>query len=140
MNLCFPINDDAGAATMLYGHFASAPQFLLIDTAGTGRTVIANCDHANPYAGCNPFNALRGRQLDAIVVDAIGDDALSAMNLCGFRVYRARSRSVAENLAWMAENSLEELQVQESAAAGRCTSGESGCNCSAHHHSEEEHP
>lgn len=140
MLICFPTATEGGVESELYGHFPSAPLFLIVDSATGASCTVANCDPENPYAGCNPFSALRSRPLDAIVVDAIGDDALCAMNLCGFRVYRAESRSVAENLARIAACGLEEIRKQESAREGRCSEGESGCNCSGHHQAEGEMP
>ena len=137
MQICFPIAEDRGLESELYGHFPSAPLFLIVDSATDTAAPLANCDPESPYAGCNPFRALAGRTIDAIVVDAIGDDALSTMNLCGFRVYQARSRSLPDSLARIAKNGLDELMMQESAGAGRCVSNESGCNCSSHHHTTE---
>jgi len=135
MNICFPVLADQGLNSEIYGHFPSAPLFLIIDTAtGTTRTV-ANCDPVDPYAGCNPFSALRQEKLVAVVVDAIGDDAVRTMNLCGFKVYRALSRAVSDNVAFLANGALAEVPVMESHLEGRCSIGESVCNCSHHHHS-----
>ncbi|WP_298273419.1 NifB/NifX family molybdenum-iron cluster-binding protein [Geobacter sp.] len=138
MRLCFPINDNAGTASTVYGHFASAPRFLVVDTRDDRCTAIPNCDRNHPLSGCNPFSALRGERLDAIIVDGIGDDALRAMNLCGFPVYRAGSVTVEKNVALFDSGSLIELTVQQSHLEGRCSSGESGCNCSDHCHPTEE--
>ncbi|MBT0665136.1 nitrogenase molybdenum-iron cofactor biosynthesis protein [Geobacter pelophilus] len=134
MKFCFPIINNAGAATMIYSHFASAPQFLVIDTRNAHITVIPNCDRANPYAGCNPFSALCGQDLDAVIVDAIGDDAVRAMNMCGFKVFRAGSASVAENLTLFDTSGLTEVPVLDSHLEGRCQSGASGHSCGHHHH------
>ena len=94
MKLCFPIITGAGMESTIYGHFASAPWFLIVDTEIRQTYVLANCDEKNLYAGCNPFMALRDLNLDGIVVGGIGDDALRTMNMCGFRVYQAMSASV----------------------------------------------
>lgn len=134
MNICFPVTSDAGMDSSIYGHFASSPFFVIIDTTTRQRSTIVNCDRDNPFAGCNPFSALRGRQLDGIVVDAIGDDAVRAMNLCGFSVYQASSTSVAENLELFVNGALHEVLVQQSHLEGRCTSDESGHTCNHHRH------
>jgi len=133
MKVCFPVLSDEGAASTIYGHFASAPLFLVLDTSSGQSSVIANCAPDKPFAGCNPFSALRGRQLDGIVVDAIGDDAVRVMNLCGFKVYRAGSALVADNLELLENNALPEVMLLQSHLEGRCSTGESGCNCSHHH-------
>lgn len=134
MNVCFPVTTNTGVDSNIYGHFASSPLFMIIDTTTRQGSVIVNCDRDNPFAGCNPFSALRGRQLDGIIVDAIGDDAVRAMNLCGFSVYQASSTSVAENLKSFATGALHEILVQQSHREGRCASDESGHTCNHHLH------
>lgn len=128
MKICFPIGVDAGLDSTLYGHFASAPQFLIVDTDSSATSVVANRDADNPLGGCNPFQALGGRALDGIVVDGIGDDALRTMQLCGFRVFAAQSVAVRDNLDPFAAGQLEELQVQDSHLEGSC-SDEQGGGC-----------
>lgn len=134
MNVCFPVMADAGMESTIYGHFASAPFFVIIDTDNRRCSAIANCDRENPYAGCSPFSALRGQKLDGIVVGGIGDDSVRVMNLCGFKVYQASSESVAENVALFESSRLPEVAVLQSHLEGRCSSGESGhvCNHGSH--------
>jgi len=130
MKVCFPAIADAGMASEIYGHFASAPLFVIIDTDTGISSAIANCDRENPYAGCNPFSALTGQQLDGIVVGGIGDDSLRVMNMCGFTVHQAISASVAENVVLFSYGTLQEMAVMQSHLEGRCSNNESGCNCS----------
>jgi predicted Fe-Mo cluster-binding NifX family protein len=134
MKVCFPVIADTGMESTIYGHFSSAPFFMLIDTETRQNSTIANCDRTNPFAGCNPFSALSGRDLDAIVVGGIGDDSVRAMNICGFRIYQAGSSSVFENLALFENNSLPEVLVQQSHLEGRCSAGDGGHACNHHHH------
>ena len=130
MKVCFPAIADAGMASEIYGHFASAPLFVIIDTDTGISSAIANCDRENPYAGCNPVSALTGQHLDGIVVGGIGDDSLRVMNMCGFTVHQAISASVAENVALFSNGTLQEMAVMQSHLEGRCSNNESGCNCS----------
>jgi predicted Fe-Mo cluster-binding NifX family protein len=116
-------------ASTIYGHFASAPWFLIVDTVIRQTYVLANCDEKNPFAGCNPFIALRDRQLDGIVVGGIGDDALRTMNMCGFRVYQARSSSVQNNVELFEQHVLTEVELQNSHLEGNCTPQEGGRTC-----------
>ena len=134
MNVCFPVKTNQALQSELYGHFASAPLFLVVDTVANTCRTIANCSPDKPFAGCNPFSALRGQQLDGIVVDAIGDDAVRAMNLCGFTVYQAVSTAVAVNLESLGNGALSEVLVLQSHLEGRCSSGESGHACNHHSH------
>ena len=134
MNICFPVATDTGMDSDIYGHFASSPLFMIIDTTTRQDSFIVNGDRDNPFAGCNPFSALRGRQLDGIVVDAIGDDAVRAMNLCGFSVYQANSTAVSKNIESFINGDLHEVLVRQSHLEGRCTSNESGHTCNHHSH------
>jgi predicted Fe-Mo cluster-binding NifX family protein len=134
MKVCFPVIADAGMESTIYGHFASAPFFMIIDTDTRQSLAIANCDPAQPFAGCNPFSALSRQQLDGIVVGGIGDESVRVMNICGFQVYQAGSLSVAENVALFEGNSLPEVAALQSHLEGRCSAGDSGhtCNHAAH--------
>lgn len=132
MKLCFPIATDEGLASSIYGHFPSAPWFLIVDIEKGDTGVVANCDRDNPYAGCNPFAALKGRQLDGIVVGGIGDEAVRVMNLCGFRVYQTSTSAVTDSMELFRQGLLPEVTIKDSHLEGRCAgSGGGGCN---HHH------
>lgn len=138
MKVCFPVLRDEGVASTIYGHFASAPLFVIIDTeTGTG-SAVENCDRKNPGAGCNPFSALKGRQLDGIIAGGIGDDALRTMNLCGFRVFEAQSASIPENLDLFRSNALPEAIVLGSHLEGRCTDDDGTPRTCSHSHDTEQ--
>lgn len=121
MKLCFPTTCPEGRHDTIYGHFASAPHFLIVDTESGVSRAIDNCDGQNPHGGCNPFLALQQESLDGIVVGGIGDDALRTMNLCGFRVYQAQSASVSENAALCVRHDLPELEVLPSHLEEPCS-------------------
>jgi len=134
MKLCFPVIIDEGLNSRIYGHFSSAPMFVVVDTDTRQTTAIANCDRDNPYGGCSPFMALRAQKIDGIVVDGISDDALRTMNMAGFRVYEAQSSTVLENIELFMEKTFPELLVQNSHLEGTC-SGKDACDhkCSHEH-------
>jgi predicted Fe-Mo cluster-binding NifX family protein len=133
MKVCFPVIVDAGLESTIYGHFASAPFFTIIDTESGKSRAVANCDSANPFAGCNPFLALGCQQLDAIVVGSIGDESVRVMNMCGFKIYQAQTAAVAENLVLLQNDRLVEVEFQQSHLEGRCSSGEGTHQCNHLH-------
>jgi predicted Fe-Mo cluster-binding NifX family protein len=133
MKLCFPIISGEGLDSTIYGHFASAPWFLVVDTEISQTYVLANCDDKNLYAGCNPFMALRDRHLDGIVVGGIGDDALRTMNMCGFRVFQAEGAAVRENVELFKQSLLPELEVLHSDLEGPCDGHEGERICGGCH-------
>jgi len=137
MKVCFPVIKDEGMASRIFGHFASAPQFMLVDTETEETTSVHNHDKAAPEAGCNPFKALSGSQLDGVIVGGVGDNLLELLNMMGFRVYEAQSDSVRENVELFGRQELPELKKQGSVDAGRCDGEEGGHQC-GHSHDEEE--
>jgi predicted Fe-Mo cluster-binding NifX family protein len=129
MKLCFPVITAEGLESDIYGHFASAPWFLIVETESMESYVVANCDENNLYGGCNPFMALREMHLDGIVVGGIGDDALRTMNMCGFRVYQAQSASVRENVELLEQQLLNEVGLLNSDQEGSCADREGARTC-----------
>ena len=133
MKLCFPTTSPEGVNDTIYGHFASAPHFLIVDTESWEAAIIDNCDRQHPHAGCSPFLALRRESLDGIIVGGIGDDALRTMNLCGFRVFQALSASVRENAALFARHELPELEQVNSRLEESCSGQACDHRCSHDH-------
>ena len=141
MKVCFPVIADQGLQSTIYGHFASAPLFLEVDTDTGQASAIPNCDKYNPGAGCNPFKALTGRQLDGVIAGGVGDNLLEMLNMMGFRVFEAQTESVEENVELFGKQELPELQKQFSEEAGKCdgTSCEQDCSLGCNHsHGDEE--
>ncbi len=137
MKICFPVAVDCGIDSDLFSHFASAPQFLIVDTESDNVEAVENCDDKDPTKGCDPFAALEGKNLDAIIVDAIGDAVHQTMNMCGFRVFTATSSNLQQLIEAFKKNELEEIEPFYSQDAGRCGDEEEG-GCDHDHHGEEE--
>lgn len=133
MRVCFPVIKNEGMTSRIYGHFASAPQFVLVDTETEEISAIQNHDESAPESGCNPFKALSGSQLDGVIVGGIGDNFLELLNMMGFRVYEAQSESVRENVELFARQELTEMKKQFSVDAGRCGGEEGNHQCSHTH-------
>lgn len=99
MKVCFPVNEPAALESEVFGHFGSAPAFLLVDTESDSVEVITNSDRHHAHGMCNPFTAIAGRTVDSVVVGGIGGGALMKLNGAGIEVYRASALTVRENLA-----------------------------------------
>ncbi len=113
MKICFPIEKDQGFASVLFGHFGSAPMFMLVDTDSKEATAIANSDQHHSHGACNPLKALAGREIDGIVVGNIGAGALNHLKRCGLRVFKARGATVRENTDLFASDTLPEFTGEE---------------------------
>lgn len=133
MKLCFPVVQDQGLESTLFGHFASALLFLLVDTDTDECVSIANCDELAPEAGCDPFKALVNKNVDGVVVGGLGDGFLEMLNMMGLRVFEAQSLSVKENIELFRQDALGIVEMQNSAEAGRCDDDEESDGCSHSH-------
>lgn len=109
MKLCFPVENNQGMASTVFGHFGSAPMFLLVDTDASEVCEVVNRDQHHAHGSCSPLKALGGQQADAMVVGGIGAGALLGLNRAGLQVYRAKGQSIADNLAAFRQNALQLL-------------------------------
>jgi predicted Fe-Mo cluster-binding NifX family protein len=98
----------------VYGHFGSAPVFLVVETEEKAVQRVDNRDLHHVHGACNPVMALGGQKVDALVVGGIGGGALMKLNAMGVKVYEAGARTVKANLDLLKENRLEELSMDHS--------------------------
>jgi len=109
MKLCFPVEHDQGLDSAVYGHFGSAPLFLIVDAVTGESSQVDNSDKVHVHGACNPAQAVSGLEIDGIVVGGIGRGALLSLNRAGFRVFQAQGASVRDNLAVLQGEGLQEF-------------------------------
>jgi predicted Fe-Mo cluster-binding NifX family protein len=116
------VEKDEGIESAVYGHFGSAPTFVVIDTNQENVGTISNANRIHEHGACNPIMALGGKQVDAVVVGGIGAGALMKLNAEGIKVYRAVEQTVKENLDLLKDSLLPELTVNQTCGghAGGC--------------------
>jgi predicted Fe-Mo cluster-binding NifX family protein len=110
MKVCFPVMENQGLASQVFGHFGSAPGFVVVDMTTSEVTAINNSDQVHQHGACNPVAGLGGHRVDAVVVGGIGGGALHKLNAAGMRVFQAREGTVADNLALIRADALPEYQ------------------------------
>ncbi len=108
MKVCFPVLENQGLESQVFGHFGSAPGFVVVDMATYELTAINNSDQIHEHGACNPIAGLGGHQVDAIVVGGIGGGALHKLNSAGLRVFQAQQGTIAENVRLFKANELPE--------------------------------
>lgn len=113
MKVCFPVPEDKGMDSRVYGHFGSAPMFVLVDTELGQAKALNNIDRRHKHGGCRPLRALGGEQVDAIVVGGIGAGALQGLKGAGFKVYQAQGATVADNISSLKQSQLTELSSEQ---------------------------
>jgi len=127
MKVCFPVNTARSLESEVYGHFGSAPAFILVDTETKETSVITNSDQNHPHGKCSPLRALGGSEIDCVVVGGIGGGALMKLNQAGISVYKAMGLTVQDNLDLLQGGRLPVFQP------GHVCAGHSpGGSCSHH--------
>ncbi len=125
MKLCFAVLNDDGADSVVYGHFGSAPTFVVVDTKDNAVSRIVNKDVDHIHGACNPMKAIGGADIDVVIVGGIGAGALTGLNARGIKVFRAVGNTVKDNLVLFHENRLPEMTMNST-----CAGHANGC---AHH-------
>ncbi|MHB0866519.1 MAG: NifB/NifX family molybdenum-iron cluster-binding protein [Thermoleophilia bacterium] len=106
MKVCFPVQADDGLESTVYGHFGSAPMFVVVDSDADNISVINNNDMHHEHGGCNPAKALEGQNIDAIVVGGIGGGALMKLNQAGMAVFQAAGSTIRDNIELLGSGKL----------------------------------
>lgn len=112
MKICFPVQENEGLASQVYGHFGSAPMFVVVNTDTGAVTTIHNSDQIHEHGACNPIAGLGGHQVDAIVVGGIGGGALHKLNNCGLRVFQAQEGTIDKNMELFKTDDLPEFMPE----------------------------
>ena len=112
MKICFPVQKDEGFESSVYGHFGSAPFFMVVDTETNSFLTISNRDQHHIHGACNPMKALDSQQVDAVIVGGIGAGALSRLNQMGISVHRSQGKTVRDDIALFTSRELPLLTMQ----------------------------
>ena len=124
MKVCVPTQEDKGIASVAYGHFGSAPYFIIFDTGLVETKSVANNNQHHAHGSCHPLSALGGESVEAVIVGGIGQRAIEGLNTVGIKVYQSMEGTVKDNVDALMKGSLCELTPQN--ACGHHVHG-NGC-------------
>jgi len=124
MKIAFPVQQDQGFESQVYGHFGTAPYFVIVDSETGVHETSTNNDVHHLHGQCQPMKALAGNPVDAVVVGGIGGGALMGLQSRGVRVFRAVEGSVKQNLEFIKTGKLPEFSVNMTCAGHH---GQGGC-------------
>lgn len=114
MRICIPAENNNGLKSIVYGHFGSAPYFVIYDTENNIIEVINNNNEHHEHGQCNPIAAFSDRKIDMLVTGGIGARALQRLNAVGIKVCRAvNEKTVSEVITRFSENALPEITINE---------------------------
>jgi predicted Fe-Mo cluster-binding NifX family protein len=123
MKVCFPTETLQGLNSTVYGHFGSAPGFVIVDTGKMSVEEINNNDLHHMHGLCQPLKALGGFKVDAVVVAGIGMGALMKLQAQGIKVYRGAEGTVQQNIDLIQDGKLPQFSEEHTCA------GHSGGGC-----------
>jgi predicted Fe-Mo cluster-binding NifX family protein len=123
MKVGFAVEFNEGLESAVYGHFGSAPAFIIVDTDLNQVSAVDNTNAHHVHGACNPIMALGGNRIDAMVVGGIGPGAITKLNAMGVKVFRAGAATVNENISLLGENRLQEISMNDSCQqhGGQCS-------------------
>jgi len=124
MKVAFPVQENSGLASQVYGHFGSAKNFIIVETQDESFQNISNQNHEHVHGQCRPLDALGRKPVDAVVVGGIGKGALFKLNAAGVKIYRAVEGSIKDNLKLIKAGRLPEFTLNQTCAGH----GESDCS------------
>ena len=113
MKIAFPSQENKGMESAVYGHFGSAPHFILVDSEDGTVEATSNPDQHHQHGQCQPLAALSGNPVDAVVVGGIGKGALLKLSAAGIKIYRAVEGTVSENLKLINSGVLPEFTLAQ---------------------------
>lgn len=120
MKVCFPVKSNEGMASVPYGHFGSAPEFLIFNLENNELKTIGNGDLDHEHGKCQPIKALSGEIVDAVVVGGIGAGAINKLNSMGIKVYKAIEGNIQTNVEALKESKLKEFSVNNACVHHNC--------------------
>jgi len=109
MKVAVPVAEDYGLESLVYGHFGSAPIFVLVDSDTMSVESLGNRDQGHVHGQCSPMQALAGRSPDAVLVGGIGVGAVRGLRVAGIKVYRCSGGTVAQAIGQLKAGELPEI-------------------------------
>ncbi|MGL5328708.1 MAG: NifB/NifX family molybdenum-iron cluster-binding protein [Peptostreptococcaceae bacterium] len=106
MKVCVPVESNNGFESKAYGHFGSAPLFIVCDLESNEIKEINNQDLHHEHGKCQPLKALQGNIVDAVIVGGIGQGAIMKLNSMGVKVYKSQGNTIQEDLELFKSNRL----------------------------------
>jgi predicted Fe-Mo cluster-binding NifX family protein len=125
MKIAIPVAEYSGLESPVYGHFGSAPTFVLVDSETMSVEQLGNQNQSHVHGQCRPMVALAGMSPDAVVVGGIGAGALRGLRAAGIKVYRCDDGTIADAVRLLKDGGLPEIN-EDDACAGH--SGGHSCH------------
>lgn len=120
MRICVPVEKNEGENSKVYGHFGSAPCFVIYDTESKAVEAIENSNQHHSHGACNPLGAISGKNVDVVVTGGMGMGAVMKLNAGGIKVYKGTLETVKEVVEEFAKGQMVELNKTNACASHGC--------------------
>jgi len=120
MKICIPTETNEGKTAKVYGHFGSAPYFVIYDTEKDLFEIVSNSNQHHSHGMCQPMNALMGKNVDAVVTGGMGGRAVQKLNEGGIKAYRVIPGIVADVVSQFSKGGLEEITIHNACGQHGC--------------------
>ena len=117
MRIAIPVFSNDGEASEVYGHFGSAPCFIIFDTVKKACEAVDNGDSEHAHGTCMPLASFEGRNIDAIVTGGMGLRVLQKVSEAGLKAYRSSEGMTVSDVA----RSLQAGTLPEITVEGACS-------------------
>ena len=112
MKICIPAEDNKGLESNVYGHFGSAPYFLIFDTEAKTSEFLKNAED-HEHGQCVPVGRLMPHNISAVLCGGIGAGAASKLNAAGMKVYKGEAETLEKMLEIFNTGKMPELDVND---------------------------
>ena len=120
MRICIPVEKNEGENSKVYGHFGSAPCFVIYDTETKSVEAIENSNQHHTHGACNPLGAIEGKKVDVVVTGGMGMGAVMKLNAGGIKVYRSTLATVKDVAKEFTNGKMVELNSSNACASHGC--------------------
>lgn len=120
MKICIPIEGNQGLKSKIYGHFGSAPGFMICDIENGDNQFIANVNEHHEHGTCNPLKMLQKTTFDAVACSGMGMRAVQMLNQSGIKVLFSNSLFVEDLLNEYKDGRLKDLTLELSCKQHNC--------------------
>jgi|DewCreStandDraft_4_1066084.scaffolds.fasta_scaffold05757_8 predicted Fe-Mo cluster-binding NifX family protein len=118
MKICIPVEENNGLDSVVYGHFGSAPYFIIVNTENESFETIDNSELEHEHGACNPVSQINNKDIDAVVCFGMGRRALQKLKDAGFKVLITKAEIVKGVLEELKKGKLKEM-TDDVACGGR---------------------
>ncbi|NPU99842.1 MAG: dinitrogenase iron-molybdenum cofactor biosynthesis protein [Brevinematales bacterium] len=114
MIIAVPASENKGMTSTVYGHFGSAPFYMLYNTDSGALEIMDNTTKEHAHGQCTPATELSEKNVGAVVCGGMGFRAINNLRGMGIKVYLAESAgSVDDIVAQWKNNNLREISDQD---------------------------